>query len=105
MVRTDTHLELNDTDMVLRGSLHEIYVKHSDPDRQISDNILTSVLADGCDLLDFNFTILEEASPLYHGGKNGQSVARSLGWSVGQSVGRFVAVEKEKDKNEKRCMR
>lgn len=69
MMNTDTHLELNDGDMQLRGTLHEIYVHHQDLEGT-TDNILTSVLKEGDDLLDFKFAVYEEGSSLYRGGKH-----------------------------------
>ncbi len=68
MVKTNTHLELNDGDMELRGTLHEIYAQHSDINSDVSDKIFTSVLNDGSDLLDFKFQLMEETSSLYTGG-------------------------------------
>lgn len=68
MMRTDTYLELNDGDMELRATLHEIYVEHKDITTGVQDKILSSVLHGTNNLLDFSFSIVEETSSLYSGG-------------------------------------
>jgi hypothetical protein len=68
MVKTKTYLELNDGDMELRGTLHEIYAQHNDVNSAVADKILTSVLNEGSDLLFFKFQLMEETSSLYTGG-------------------------------------